>query len=64
MTRHFIKDSRGNNVKNNKGERLFTSDRDGDSRPGTKQTVYREHKWGGNSKVKSTYNPSKGEFNK
>lgn len=59
MARHFIK-----GAKTKKGEKLFWSDRDGD-RPND-QTVYRKHNsiFGGNSRVKSRYNPSTGKFKK
>ena len=56
MARHFIKGSR-----TRKGERLFWSDRDGDSHK--RQTVYREHKGGGgSSKASGRYDPDKGRF--
>lgn len=66
MAKNYIKNSDGSYKKNANGERLFWSDSDGDSRPDTHQTVYREHKGvaGGDSKTNSTYNPSKKKFNK
>jgi hypothetical protein len=66
MARNYIKDGNGNDVKNSNNERLFWSTSDGDSRPSTSQTVYREHKGilGGSSKVDSTYNPTTSKFNK
>jgi len=66
MARHYIKDDKGKNRRNSKGERLFWSDSDGDWNPKTSQTIYREHKglFGGNSKVKSRFNPSTGKFRK
>ena len=58
MARHFIKGSR-----TGKDERLFYSDRDGDS--SNRQTVYREHKGGGgSSKVSGRFDPTKGKFKK
>ena len=58
MARSFIPGAR-----TSKGERLFWSDRDGDSR--NRQTVYREHKGGGgSSQVKTSYDPDKGRFKK
>jgi hypothetical protein len=64
--REFIKDAEGNDVKNAEGERLFYSTEDGDRHPDTEQKVYSEDKsaWGGSTKTDTTYNPSKGEFNK
>jgi hypothetical protein len=66
MTKHYIKDDKGKDAKNSKGERLFWSDKDGDSNPKQNQTVYREHKGilGGSSKVDSKYDPSSGKFKK
>lgn len=49
------------------GTNLFWSDKDGDSKPDTQQTVYKEsHKIGvGATEVKDViYNPSTGEFEK
>jgi hypothetical protein len=65
MARRFIKDSRGKDVRNSKGQRLFWSDNDGDWNR-NRQTVYREHSgfFGGSSKIKSRYNPSRGKFKK
>ncbi len=63
MTRHYIKDSDGKDARNSSGERLFWSDSDGDW-DRDHQTVYREHKSGGNSKTDSSYNPSTGKFSK
>ncbi len=58
MARHFIKGSR-----TRKGERLFWSDRDGDSH--SRQTVYREYKGGGgSSRVDARYDPDKKRFKK
>jgi len=54
MARHYISGSRTKT-----GERLFYSDRDGDSK--NSQTVYRKTS-GGSHKVKSRYNPSKRKF--
>ena len=64
MTRHFIKDSNGKDVKTSNGERLFWSDLDGDRKDD--QTVYREHRgiFGGSSKVDVRYDPEKGRFKK
>jgi hypothetical protein len=64
MGRHYIKDKSGKNVRTSTGERLFWSDRDGDSNPKRNQTVYRESKsiFGGSTKIKSKYDPSKGKF--
>ena len=66
MTRNYIRDEHGNIVKNSEGERQFWSNKDGDSRPDTKQTTYSEHKGilGGSTKNKATYNPSTGKYNK
>lgn len=66
MARHFIKDGKGNDVRTSRGERLFWSDKDGDSDPKRNQTVYREHKgfFGGSSQVRSKYDPSTGKFKK
>lgn len=66
MARHYIKDENGKDRRNSSGERLFWSDMDGDSDPKHSQTVYREHKgvFGGNSKVKSRFDPSTGKFKK
>ena len=58
MARKYISGAR-----TRKGERVFYSDRDGDSP--NRQTVYREHKgaFGGSSKVKGTkYDPKKNRF--
>lgn len=65
MTKEYIKDSNGDYVKTEDGERLFYLDSDGDRRPDTEQSVYREHNtpFGGNTKIDRTYNPSKKEFN-
>lgn len=59
MARQYIPGAR-----TNKGERLFTSDSDGDRR--NSQTVYREHKgvFGGSSKVDTKYDPDKKKFKK
>jgi len=58
MARQFISGAR-----TRRGERLFTSDSDGDRGSRSAQKVYREHKGGGgSSKVKSTYDPDKGRF--
>lgn len=64
MARHYIPGAR-----TRQGERLFTSDSDGDGgsrRPQKAQKVYREHTgaFGGASRVKSTYDPDKGKFKK
>lgn len=66
MARHFIKDDKGKDAKTSKGERLFWSDSDWDFDPKHNQTVYRKHKsiFGGDSKVDSKYDPSKGKFKK
>ncbi|HED00481.1 MAG TPA: hypothetical protein ENN18_08865 [Proteobacteria bacterium] len=66
MARHYITDGKGKDVRTSDGERLFWSDRDGDSNPKHNQTVYREHKglFGGSSKVDSRYAPSSGKFKK
>jgi hypothetical protein len=66
MARHYIKDEKGKDLRNSKGERLFWSDSDGDSNPKHNQTVYRKHKglFGGSSKINSKYDPSKGKFKK
>jgi hypothetical protein len=66
MAKNYIKNSDGSYKKTKDGERLFWLDSDGDRRPDTEQTVYREHNtlFGGNTKVKATYNPSKKKFNK
>jgi hypothetical protein len=66
MSRVFIKNGSGKDVKNSQGERLFYSTTDGDSNPDRRQTVYREHKGllGGSTKVKATYDPSNEKFNK
>jgi hypothetical protein len=66
MARHFIKDDKGKDRRNSRDERLFWSDTDGDSDYKHNQTVYQEHKglFGGNSKVKSRFNPSTGKFRK
>ena len=61
MARHYTGD------RTRKGERLFWSDRDGDSH--NRQTVYREHKGGflggGSSRVDGVkYDPDKGRFKK
>jgi len=46
-----------------KGERLFTSNADGDRGSKSAQKVYKEHKGGGGaSRVKSTYDPKSGRF--
>ncbi|KAF0247218.1 MAG: hypothetical protein FD167_3383 [bacterium] len=65
MTKQYITDNKGRHVKID-GEKLFWLDSDGDRRPDTEQTVYREHNtpFGGNTKINKTYNPSKKEFNK
>ena len=58
MARNHIK-----GASTRKGERLFTSDSDGDRGSRSTQKVYREHKGGGgSSRVKSTYDPKKGKF--
>jgi hypothetical protein len=64
MTKQYITDNKGNHVKID-GEKLFWLDSDGDRRPDTEQSVYREHNtpFGGNTKIDRTYNPSKKEFN-
>jgi hypothetical protein len=51
MGKHTIKDKSGKPARTSKGERLFWSDRDGDSNPKHHQTVYRESKslFGGNT---------------
>lgn len=65
MANKYITDSNGDYVKTANGEKLFYSDSDGDSRPDTEQTVYREHNtlFGGSTKIDRTYNPSKQKFN-
>ena len=65
MARHYIKDNKGKDARNSRGERLFWSDSDGDWDK-NRQTVYREHKgfWGGSTKIDSRYDPSKGKFKK
>lgn len=64
MSRHFIKDKEGKDVKTSNGERLFWSDIDGDSHPDNRQTVYRERKSGGSEKVNGKYDLLKGIFKK
>lgn len=51
-------------MRTSSSERLFWSDRDGDSNPKRNQMVYRESKsiFGGSSKIKSKDDPSKGRF--
>lgn len=57
MARHFT------GARTSKGERLFTSDADGDRGSKSTQKVYREHKGGGGaSRVKSSYDPKTGRF--
>ncbi len=65
MSRQYIKDGKGNPVRTSNGERLFWSDKDGDS-DRSRQTVYREHKgfFGGSSKVSTRYDPTTGKFTK
>jgi len=58
MARKFIDGAR-----TSKGERLFTSNADGDRGSKSTQKVYKEHKGGGgSSRVKSTYDPKSGRF--
>ena len=60
MARHFISGAR-----TRRGERLFTSDADGDRGRRSTQKVYCEHKGGGgSSRVKAKYDPDKGRFKK
>jgi hypothetical protein len=64
MGNHDIKDKSGKPLRTSTGERLFWSDRDGDLNPKRNQTVYRESQsmFGGSTKIKSTYVPSKAKF--
>lgn len=67
MPKEYIKDENGDDVKTDDGGRLFYSTDDGVRDPDNSQTVYREidtNLGKVNEKVDSTYNPSKGEFNK
>jgi len=66
MPREYITDKDGNVITNSDGEKLFYSKDDGDCRPDTEQTVYRESNnyWKDSHKVDSTYNPTEGKFNK
>ncbi len=66
MTRHYIKDDDGNDVRDSDGNKQFWSDNDGDSKPDTDQTTYTDRGGlfgGGTSKNESTYDPSTGRFN-
>lgn len=56
MARHYT------GSRNSRGERLFTSDADGDRGSRSTQKVYRETKSGGSSRVKSSYDPKSGKF--
>ena len=58
MSRHKIPGAR-----TKKGERLVTSDADGDRGSQSTQKVYRVHKGGGgSSRVDTKYDPVKGKF--
>ncbi len=61
MTRYYIKDNSGHDIKID-GKRVFWTDDDGDSNP-DKQTVYKDiGTFGGSTKIDKKYNPSKNEF--